>query len=212
MSFQFLEKVKNRVYFVGGVSGTGKSTLLEVLLKTGDKFQVVSGSKCFMQWLRLKGDDYEALQLLSHDFKNKELDKMMRHLIYNPLFGNKSLLINAHYLRIIDGEVSDVVSDVVSDWISLFDGLFLIITKPEIILERLENDFLVSGRNRNIFPLNISNNNKLHLLYEYQTVTLEKVKELSRKFNIPFFVIRNHSLEEASNKLIDYLNNLEKSK
>lgn len=199
------KKGKNKTYFVGGINGVGKSAILDKLLEIDNRFTVLSGSKYFMQWLGLKEGDYKTLQLLPHNFKNKELNKMMQYLIHNPLAKNKSLLISAHYLRIIEGEISDAIDD----WISLFDGLFLIIAEPKMILKRLENDFLVNGRNRNIFPQNISNENKLHLLNKYQAITLKKIKELSKKFNIPFFVIQNNLLEKALSKFINCLNNLE---
>jgi hypothetical protein len=157
-----------------------------------------------MKWLGLKNKDYEALQLLSYDFKNKELNKMMQHLIHHYSSEGKSLLISGHYLRIIEGKISDAVGN----WISLFNGLFLIDTKPEIILRRLESDFQSTGRYRNIFPPNILKEEKLNLLYNYREKTLEEVNRLSMKFNIPFFVIKNNLLlKEASNQLISCLNN-----
>lgn len=201
-----IKNKKNKAYFIGGISGSGKSAVLKNLEKLNQRFQIIHGSEYFMKWLGLKTKDYNKLQSLPHDFKNKELNKMMQYLINNYSLEDKSILISAHYLRIIKGEISDAVGD----WISLFDGLFFIDAEPKIILERLENNFLLTGRYRNIFPQNISKRRKLDLLYTYQAKTLEKVKKLSKKFNIPFFVIKNNlSLKEASDQLVNYLNNFE---
>ena len=201
----FLEKTKNRVYFVGGISGTGKSTLLEALLKTGDKSKIISGSKYFMQWLGLKVDNYELLQSLPYDFKNKELDKMIRYLISDQNFKNKSVVINAHYLRIINGEITNVIGD----WVSLFNGLFIITSDPEIILERLNYDETSIGRNRNIFQSGISKEEKIKFLRQCQTMTIKFVQELSMKFNIPYFIIKNNSLKEALKEIKNNLSILE---
>lgn len=194
---------KNKAYFIGGISGSGKSAILKNIGKFNHKFQIIHGSEYFMGWLGLKNKDYNRLQSLPDNFKNKELNEMMKYLIYNYQSGNKSLLISAHYLRIIEGEISNAIGN----WISLFNGLFLIDTEPKIILKRLENDFQNTKRYRNIFPPNILKEKKLDLLYDYQIKTLEKVNKLSKRFNIPFFIIKNNlSLEEASNQLINYLN------
>jgi len=178
---------RNKVYFVGGISGVGKSSVLKTLQKSNQQFQIIQGSKYFMKWLGLKTSDYNTLQSLPNRFKNKELKKMMQFLIYNSLNSSKSVLINAHFLRIHNGEITNAVGN----WISLFDGLFFINADPKKILERINYDFLTTGRDRKLFYSGMDEKAKLNFLKYCIKKNLQKIQELSNKFKIPYFIINN---------------------
>lgn len=178
---------KRNAYFVGGISGVGKSTFLSKLEKVNDDFEIIYGSKYFIKWLGLKDGDYDTLQSMPEDIKNKELDKMMKHILNNKQ-NKKTLLIDAHYLRIHRGKISDATGD----WVRFFNGLFVLNCAPKEVLRRMSFDILNEKKIRKTFPVNTSNNNeKLKLLSYYLDITIDKAKELSDKFNIPYFIIQN---------------------
>ena len=179
--------INRNAYFIGGVSGVGKSTFLNKLKEINNDFEIIYGSKYFMKWLGLKKGDYGALQSLPDDIKNKELDKMMRYILKNKQ-NKKILLIDAHYLRIHEGKISVATGE----WMRFFNGLFVLNDEPKEVLRRINFDTINTKRIRKIFPGNIINNNeKLKLLSCYLNKTMDKVKELSTIFNIPYFIIQN---------------------
>ncbi|MFA5742644.1 MAG: hypothetical protein WCX77_02670 [Candidatus Paceibacterota bacterium] len=197
--------VKNRVYFVGGINGVGKSTLVNEFLKNEKGFLAIKGSQYFMEWLGLRSGDYESLQNMPHEKKNEELGKMVEYLIYDLPADNKPILMDIHYLRIVNGEISRVLND----WVSLSSGMFFIAGNSKIILERQKKDLLAAGRDRKMFPSNVLEKDKESLIEKYQKETLQEVKRVSDKFGIPYFVINNIQLEKASNELKIILNKLE---
>ncbi|MCK6462525.1 MAG: AAA family ATPase [Candidatus Pacebacteria bacterium] len=187
--------------FIGGVSGVGKSTFLEKLEELYDCFEIIHGSKYFMRWLGLKEGDYHSLQSMDDNIKNKELNKMMRFILAAKQ-KNKTLLVDAHYLRIKEGKISDATDD----WAGLFDGLFVLEDEPEKILARIKSDSMNLKRNRKIFPVpeNSDDDKKIKLLRKYHNRTVEKVKKLSNKFNIPYFIIKNKDgkVEEVAREFV----------
>lgn len=66
---------ERNTYFIGGVSGVGKSTFLKNLEEVSDDFEIIYGSKYFMKWLGLKDGDYEALHQCPKILKTKSLIK-----------------------------------------------------------------------------------------------------------------------------------------
>ena len=179
--------INRNAYFIGGVSGVGKSEFLNKLKEVNDYFEIVYGSKYFMKWLGLKECDYNTLQSMPEDIKNKEIDKMMRHILSDKQ-NKKTLLIDAHYLRIHEGKISDATGN----WVRFFNGLFVLNAEPEEVLRRINFDILNAKKIRKIFPENIiDSNKKLKLLSHYLNKTTDKAKELSTKFNIPYFIIKN---------------------
>ena len=71
---------KNHI-LLGALAVLESQLFLNELAEASDDFEIIYGSKYFMKWLGLKDDDYEALQSMPEDIKNKELDKMMRHIL-----------------------------------------------------------------------------------------------------------------------------------
>ena len=161
-----------------------------------------------MKWLGLKDDDYEALQSMPEDIKNKELDKMMRHIL-NGKQNKKTLLIDAHYLRINEGKISDATGN----WVRFFNGLFVLNCEPKEVLRRIDSDTLNAKKIRKIFPSNIiDSNEKLKLLSYYLNKTIYTAKKLSNKFNIPYFIIQNKrdKMKEAVKELVVFTKTIEK--
>lgn len=202
-----LTKRKIKTYFIGGINGTGKSRVLSEFGKSNPEFQIINGSEYFMKWLGLKVGDYDSLRSLPDEFKNKELDKMMRFLVQNPPNQSKSLLIGAHFIKIYNGKVTNAVGD----WITLFDGLFLIKTNPKEILQRINYDFLTNRRNRKLFPPRTSEKKKIRLLEYYIRKSQKLMEELSRRFKIPYFIIenKNNMIYKTVNTLLECIQKIE---
>ncbi|HSX42300.1 MAG TPA: ATP-binding protein [Candidatus Saccharimonadales bacterium] len=149
----------NLNYFVGGVNGVGKSTLLDAIAKKSSNFRVVKGSEELMRWLGIPGD-YDALRALPREKKRVEWVKCLEKLL-DDHYGH-DLLVDAHYLNMIDG----VVTEVVGEWIAWFDAAVLVTAPPAEILKRIEGD---RARERGLFRSDESD--KLGVLEAYQQQT-----------------------------------------
>lgn len=133
----------NLTYFVGGVNGVGKTTLLKKIAETQPGFVVVKGSEELMKWLGIPGD-YEALRALPDEQKREEWARCLERLF--EANQGRSLLVDGHYLNLIDG----VVTSVMGEWACRFDA-FVLVTAPTVdILRRIDKD---SDRDRALFKL-----------------------------------------------------------
>lgn len=185
----------NKFYFVGGLSGTGKTALLKVMHELYPNFfDVISGSSYFMSWLGLAEGDYASLQTLPIDYKNHELGKMMRSVIHNS---RKSgiVLFDGHYLRIHDG----LVTTAVGDWIAHVDGIIHINAPISDMIERLGRE---SERPRAIFPRMASDEEKCELLQKWSRLSQEEASKFSNYYGLPLITLMNHrgELEQTAEK------------
>lgn len=73
----------------------------------------------------------------------------------------------------------------------LMNALFLITSDQITIWERIQRDLREKGRDRGLFSLTSNTVEQQSLLTLYLDRTIAKVKELSRKYNIPYFIINN---------------------
>lgn len=193
---------KEKTYFIGGINGVGKTTLLKEIGERESGFEVVSGSQCLMQWLGIKLGDYASLRSLPDDFKDREMDKMMQWLLAQRPGSKKHLLFDAHFLNIKE----DSIVGATGDWIGLMDALFVVTAGSDEILHRIEVDQLNSGRTRPIFKGNTDAAQKLILIDSYQEKTLEVTRVLAQKYCLPFAEIKNDDgkIEEAINQFISF--------
>jgi len=196
---------KTRFYFVGGINGSGKSTILKELTKTEKKVKIIHGSVYFMRWLGLKNGDYNTLRSLDDVFVLKELDKMMNFLIKNPSFDANLIIFNAHYLNIRYGKAIKWIGD----WMRLMDGLFLIKSNPQIILQRLNNDLKKTKRDRNLFSQNANYVKKIKFLSFCNNKSEIIIKKLSKNFNIPYFIINNKDILKTIRSFKKHIKGLE---
>lgn len=182
-----MTKERGNVYFVGGVNGVGKSSFLQELSVRHPEFEIFRGSTKFMECLGIEPGDYETMRKLPDDYKNKELDKMMRWVLENGVLSEKTLIIDAHYYNYKRGEMINATGD----WISLLDALFVVSASPATILRRVELDEIRSGHKRDLLPFEAEESQKIELLDKFLRMTIDKARELSEKYGIPYFVINN---------------------
>lgn len=120
-------------YFVGGVNGVGKTTLLKAIADADPSFVVVRGSEELMKWLGIP-NDYDALRALPQEFKKKEWVGCLADILTRTT--DQDLLLDAHYLNLINGEQT-IVTDV---WLDAFDVAVLVEATPGEIYARIRKD------------------------------------------------------------------------
>lgn len=178
-----------RFYFVGGINGSGKSTLLKQLKRAWPRkdFIFISGSRVFMDWLKIIPHSYTKLQKLDERLKKNEQAKMMRQLLRT--YGPKpvTVIFDGHYFHYKKGELIDVTGP----WLRSFSALFLIDAPASAIVKRIHEDRTKVARTRNLFPEDITREQEKRLIERYRKMTVQKVERLSRKYKIPYFIIHN---------------------
>ena len=180
---------QGKIYFVGGINGVGKTTLLGAIVKKQKEFQAIKGSQYFMQWLGIKPGDYASLRSLPDNYKNKEMDKMVHWLIAQKSITNKHLLFDAHYLNIKEDTIMVTAT---GNWIALMDALVVVTANNDEILHRIEIDQLSHKRIRPIFKNCQNMTQKLKLIDSYQAKTLHTAKILAKKYCLPLVEIKNN--------------------
>jgi len=176
---------EHKAYFVGGVNGVGKSTFLHELTSKHPEFRVVKGSSMFMDRLGISQGDYDSLRALPEDYKKEESDKMMKELLSEAPSDDKTLLIDAHYFNYKRGQMVDASGE----WMSLLDALFVISGDIDEVSKRILED----KKDRDLFPESFSEKQKKELLGKYLSGTIQKAREISEKYGVPFFIINNES-------------------
>lgn len=163
---------------------------------TERKYVLLKGSHLLMKRLGLKSGDYKILRTLKPLYKNTETKKMILDIIKNNRKENTTYLFDGHFLHYNNGKPINVIDS----WIKNFSALILINASPKNILKRTLED---NSKKRDLLPPNLRHNEKLKLISEYQKITLEKAKDVSKKFKIPYFVIENDlSIDSFVNKFI----------
>lgn len=176
-----------RFYFVGGVNGAGKSTFLKklALRDKGAKFTIVSGSREFMKWLGINPGKYSHLQKLDDKYKKRELGMMIKSIVRNSGQNKKTLLFDGHYLHYKRGAMVSALGG----WIKFFKALFLIDAPAKVIVDRIYMDRKRRLNDRDLFPIGMSRKQKEKIIDFYRKITMDKVREISRRYGIPYFVI-----------------------
>lgn len=140
-------------YFIGGVNGVGKTTLLLAIKKARPDFEIIKGSQHLMEYLGFPGD-YDALRTMSFDYASEKFGEMIEILLRK----HENIIFDSHYLNLVEGVLSPPVT---GEWIQKFDVLLLLDASPETVLQRIQNE----SRDRALFPRDTSVK-KMHSIYE----------------------------------------------
>lgn len=172
--------------FVGGINGSGKSTILDFVEKKRRDIQVIPGSTVFMKWLGIRNRDYEKLQSLPDVLALRELKKMMEFLVLKKGFarGIKVVLIDAHFVNIREGKAQKWVAD----WLGLMHGLILVKASAREILYRIERDTV---RERGIFPKSSTRGQKIKLIAFFTKESEHVFKQYAKRHKVPKIIVRN---------------------
>jgi thymidylate kinase len=163
-------------YFLGGVNGAGKTTLLGEIGKYFPEIEIVKGSKNLMDYLGISGN-YDALRAMTQ----KERDIALRIIIENLLKNNDNFIFDAHYLNIVNGEISRVVDD----WIQGFDAVILLDVSAKTALDRVKRD----NRDRALFKKGLSEEEEMEIYNSYIEDTKDEFEKIIRVNNIPNLII-----------------------
>lgn len=204
-----MSKQKGNIYFWGGVNGVGKSSILKELVKKHPEFKVFRGSLELMKWLSIRRGDYDTLISLPNNYKNAESIKMMNRLIHRGVSKNKTLIIDAHYLNYEQGRVIDLPDE----WMASIDAMFVISASPATILKRITADQINNDRHRNLLPINTTREQKIKIINQFLSVTVNKAIKISKKYKIPYFIIDNNiGQSHAVENFLKYHFSLQKRK
>jgi adenylate kinase len=185
------------VYFIGGVNGVGKSSFLNELTSKYPEFYVVKGSSALMQWLGLNPGDYDKLRAMPEDYKTAQFDLMMENLLIHPPHSDGIMLIDAHYFHYNEGNLVDTTGT----WISKMDALFVITAGIDEVYSRVAGD----SKERNLFPKGSNTESQKDMLELYSERTTQKARELSEKYDIPYYLIENKQgkMEQVINTFLE---------
>jgi adenylate kinase len=180
--------------YVVGVNGSGKTTLLKaVAARTNIK--VIHGTSELMEYLGISGN-YTALRGMDQDIVLEKWGQTALQLLRQH--GEKPFLLDTHLLNLTNGKT--IRRD--GDWIKQYDALVLITAKPTTILARIQHD---ANKNRVLFPANLSQQQKLSMLTEYQATTELVFREVCTKYQLCHIIIHNDdSPDKAAIKFIDF--------
>ena len=118
-----------KLYFFGGLNGVGKSTFLREIGEHFPDTEVFKGSSRFMEWLGLQPGDYTSLRALPDNYKDSQLDMMMRNIVRKPR--DRVLLIDAHYLNYKAGELLEATGE----WLGSMSALFWYLLSQRLYTE-----------------------------------------------------------------------------
>lgn len=181
--------MKESLYcFVGGINGTGKTTVLAEVKKLNSNLEVIKGSAAFMQWLGLPPGDYDSLRGLSANHKDQEFAKLILATADRVKEQKATTLVDAHYINIIEGSIADCTGD----WMGKFDALFVITANYQAVFDRICQDEELSKRNRSLFPKGADTNFKKKLITQYLEATDILARKLSKKHRVPYFRLENN--------------------
>jgi len=179
-------------YFVGGVNGVGKTTLLKAIAEARPEFLVLRLSEHLMKWLGIPGD-YDALRALSQEYKREQVPLCLERLLEDNQ--DRSILVDTHYLNTINGEIT-VVTD---EWLSRFDALVMITAPTVDVIRRIDND---PARDRALFKPDETD--KYAFIEHYQALTKQEFDRQARDCDVPSLVI-HHRHHNTAMAVTDFL-------
>ncbi len=169
------------IFIIGGVNGTGKSTIGNELSKiTGVPF--FEGSKVLMQELHIKEGDYDRLRQIPEKIKRKKFSMAVEKLSND----NKYLILSSHYIKILNGEMSEYSGN----WFKHCLVNIHVVCTPSTVLNRIKLDEKKFERYRNLFS-RWNNQNEQDFLEKSQALSIRVFEKVSLQFVIKSVIIDN---------------------
>lgn len=186
--------------FVGGVNGSGKTTILDLVRVLRPDWVVTKSSQAFMDWLGFP-NDYVRLQQLDRDERDTKLAEFMRTIITRGRQTTLQLL-DSHYLNLKRGRTEQVTGP----WLKDFDALVLISTPASSIIDRLRGTDRF--QDRALFPEDFQADQQSTLLQEYVHETEKEFSRLASMLKLPHIKIENSEKAHAADQLVQFIESL----
>jgi adenylate kinase len=168
-------------YFIGGINGTGKTTLISEIVKLRPSYISVQHTKTLMKWLGIDSN-YDKLRSMDQDYINSKLDpEFVKYLLQNNI--SKTILLDSHFTNLIKGQFFKATEG----WIANFDALILV-TAP---INEIHNRITIDQRDRELFPPNSNLASQLKYLEKYSEVEKMEFLRLTKKYKKPHLIIQN---------------------
>lgn len=183
------EASESPVYFMGGMNGVGKTTVLEGIRKSDQPIRMVKGSTAFMEWLGVAPGDYATLQSMPDEVKNTEANRMFASLIQQRDRREGGLVLDTHYLLIKEGEARNLGLD----WLHMVSAFVLVTARAEDVYGRIRADEIRDGRDRRkLFEPGRSEAQKLEDVARYLAATQSEAEKYSATYGKPLLVLENN--------------------
>ena len=173
--------------FVGGIGGSGKTSLITATARLVDGCEVIHGSKLLFEALGLSQGDYMALRGIAAEVKEQVFGRELQNRLARQLAPGNHLLIDAHYLNFWGQESRRVVGP----WIAAMDILVVLEVDAGVIARRLEGDCGRSDRLVQDEGVGVSNQVSLEVIQKRLTETRVEAGRLALKYGKPLIAIDN---------------------
>lgn len=194
-----------KIIFLGGINGSGKTTVAEALTKS-KQVLALHGTTELMRLLGIPAGDYEILRKTNEETKKEALYQLFRDL--SSTADDKIVVVTAHYVKVLNGNITPSFGP----WYKYCNALVLLRSSPTAILRRIEEDEAAGQRmQRNLFSFRFPNRkDKEEFLANAQALSIEVMMRASKLFQVPSYQIENSDgkLKEAVKKLTDIVENL----
>ncbi len=187
-------------FWIGGINGVGKSTILKRVAVMDENLEYVSTSQLLMNHLGL-GGDYEKFRALPQSKKVAAMGVVM-----NQIKSKKTTicrLFDGHYTNLIYGDFSAVTGG----WIEHMDGLVLIAAPLNDVYRRIESDY--KTRDRGLYPNNkLPEGDKVALLSQFADLEETEFKQLAARYSLKNLKIKhkNDQIDQDASRIIDFVN------
>jgi adenylate kinase len=184
--FSKITTIGSMHYYVVGVNGVGKSSLLQAIsARTG--IEVIHGTIELMHYLDIPGD-YAALRAMDQDQVLVKWGETAKQLVAK--YSAKPFLLDTHILNLTNGKI--IHRD--GPWIQKYDALVLVKASAQTIFDRISRD----EKDRALFAKGQDNEAKIVTLAAYQDLTERLFNELASRYCLPSCILNNNdSLDKA---------------
>lgn len=191
-----MEKEKaSHLWYIGGITGVGKTSIITAASEGIPNSNLIYGSRVLMDKLGCR--TYEDLNAISDTRQQQARIEIFSELKQSD---SKTILVDGHYVIFIRN--GNPVSTIETEWVIDFDGLVHIVSRPEIILERLlldEENFFRRLKNLSSLGKTI-----LDKIERSQDISLENALIVSEQTSKPLTIIDNSAdVKSGAEKLID---------
>ncbi len=184
--------MKRNIVFIGGINGSGKTTILNIL-KTRTNIPCFEGSHNMMKMLGIE-TNYDLLRNFSHEQKNNAQVESFKNISES----SDRAIATSHFVKVWNG----VVTESVGDWYDYCKVFVHVNVNPADILKRIHSE----NRERNLFAADdISDAEKIRFLTQAQERSLDVARRVSKEYGTPLVIIENGSLDQAVEQILNIL-------